>query len=192
MNWPKQIIDLAYQKLNKLKWNLENITPKKDDVLKFLKIRPNDIKVVILGQDPYPGLNVANGYAFATNDNQKIPLSLKNIFKEIKMTQGYVSTDQTLKKWVDQGVLLLNTSLTTIVNKPLAHKDYWKELVYLVIDFLVKNVKPIWVLWGNSAKSFIQLLNTPIIYDAHPSPLSFKKRKGHTFREIKKYVNIEW
>lgn len=190
-NWPHSIIDQGQKILDSLDFNCP-ITPQKNDVLNFLTIDPQSIKVVILGQDPYPTKGVANGYAFAVNSYAPIPKSLQNIFQEIKATFGKVITDRTLKHWTNQGVLLLNTSLTTLINQPNAHQSIWKDFTLNLIKWLDSNIKLIWVLWGNEAKKYLPLLHNQVIYDAHPSPLSVSYRKKHTFKELHKLTNISW
>ena len=165
-------------------------TPLKRDVLSALSI--NELKVVILGQDPYPGKGIANGNAFAVNKDVKIPPSLRNIFMEIKEVLGVVKTDRTLKSWQKQGVLLLNTSLTTQIGKPNAHKNIWKDFIHDLIKSLDdKNI--IWVLWGGEAKKYKNIISSKkIIMDAHPSPLSYRKRNKKTFKLLSEWTDIEW
>ncbi len=190
-NWPQEIIDEGIQICNSLNFD-KTVVPNKADVLKFLEINPKKIKVIILGQDPYPTPGVANGFAFAVNSHAPIPQSLKNIFREIKEVRGYVVADRTLIHWIDQGVLLLNTSLTTIVNKPNAHQHIWKEFTMKVIKWLDNNFQVIWVLWGNEAKKYMPILHNKYIYDAHPSPLSVNYRQKNTFKELQDLINISW
>lgn len=190
-NWPQEIFEEGMRILNSLPFD-HTIVPRKQDVLNFLTIDPQTIKVVILGQDPYPTPGVANGFAFAVNSHAPIPQSLKNIFSEIKQVRGYVATDRTLSHWIKQGVLLLNTSLTTIVNKPNAHQQIWKDFTTQLIKWLDDSFQVIWVLWGNEAKKFIPMLRNKFIYDAHPSPLSVHYRQKNTFKDLQAIINISW
>ena len=170
----------------------EKTTPSKKMVLNAL-FNTKNIKVVILGQDPYPTKDVANGFAFAVNKNIQIPKSLKQIFKEIRNEFGVVNTDRTLDSWIKQGVLLLNTSLTTKIGYPNTHKFLWKDFTTTIIEDLGKDTNLVWILWGNEAKKFKVIIKSKkIIEDAHPSPLSKKYRNENTFKDIKKYINIKW
>ncbi len=189
--WPKKIIQEGIKICHAINFD-DSITPPKKDVLNFLKIDPATIKVVILGQDPYPSFGVANGFAFAVNSYAPIPKSLQNIFKEIKEVQGKVVTDRTLKHWINQGVLLLNTSLTTVVNHSNSHQHLWKDFTIEVIKWIDQNYKVIWVLWGNEAKKYIPIIKNKYIQDGHPSPLSIQYRKKNTFHELQEILDISW
>ena len=186
MKWPVELIKEGNSILNKCYGS--NVSPAKENVLRFFQLDPSKIKVIILGQDPYPTPGVANGRAFAVNKNVKEPQSLKNVFKELIEVNGYYETDKTLEHWENQGVLLLNTSLTVKHFKPNSHKEYWKDFTNKLITWLDQNLKVTWVLWGNEAKKYQKNLRNKVIFDAHPSPLSVRHRKKNTFREIK-YIN---
>ena len=187
MKWPKWVFE-EFNKISKdLDWN--NVSPDKNDVLNFTKMNPNDIKVIILGQDPYPTKGVANGYAFAVNEDCKVPMSLRNMFKEIDEVQGYVKADKTLKHWNNQGVLLLNTYLTVEIGKPGSHKKLWDEFSKRLLDWIDNNLEITWVLWGNESKKKGKNFTNKKIEDAHPSPLSVRHRNKVTFKELN---FIEW
>lgn len=181
---------LLKQAINQIDWNTS--TPKRKDVLNALLIEK--IKVVILGQDPYPKENVANGNAFAVNINCAIPMSLKNIFKEIKLINGIVCADRTLNLWKKQGVLLLNTSLTTKINQSQSHTKIWKPFIIDLIEGISQDKNIIWVLWGRIAQSYKKYIKNSreIIEDAHPSPLSYIHRKKHTFKRLGELTKIKW
>lgn len=187
MKWPKELINEAHEILNK--YHKTNVSPSKEEALRFFKINPSDIKVIILGQDPYPTPWVANGRAFAVNKNIKEPQSLKNIFKELIEVNGYYEADKTLEHWENQGVLLLNASLTVEHFKPNSHKEYWQDFTNKLINWIDKNLQVIWVLWGREAQKYQSNLKNKVICDAHPSPLSVRYRKKNTFKEIK---SINW
>lgn len=187
MKWPQTIIDKGNQILNTL--DFTNVTPNKENALRFFEMNPSDIKVVIIGQDPYPTQGVANGRAFAVNKGNKLPQSLKNIFKEIVEVQGFVNTDETLDSWAAQGVLMLNTALTTIIGQPNAHKSLWQNYTKEIIDWLDTNFNITWVLWGNEAIKVGKDLKGEKIIDAHPSPLSVRHRNKNTFKILN---NIKW
>lgn len=137
-----------------------------------------DLKVVIIGQDPYHGLGQANGLCFSVNDDVQIPPSLLNIFKEIKNDLGIdIPTNGNLERWAKQGVLLLNSTLTVTEGKPNSHKSLGWEIftdeVIKIIDQHKNNV--VFVLWGAFAhKKEILIKNEGhlILKAVHPSPLS--------------------
>lgn len=137
-----------------------------------------DTKVVILGQDPYHGPNQAHGLSFSVNTGVKTPPSLVNIYKELHSDLNcYIPNNGYLKKWTDQGVLLLNTVLTVRAGEANSHKNRgWEEFTTKVIKTLNEKDKPIvFILWGNNAISKENLITNPkhlIIKSVHPSPLS--------------------
>lgn len=155
----------------------EILVPRKDQIFAALTVAPSDVAVVIIGQDPYPTSGHANGLAFAVSrETNPLPASLKNIFKEVASDTGSDSiADSSLKLWVDQGVLLLNTSLTTQVDVRAAHAKWpWDEIVTSIVIHVVKmNPKVAAVLWGNHAKQFVDMFDfNSVVSSAHPSPLS--------------------
>lgn len=153
------------------------VVPAIENVFAALTIAPSDISVVILGQDPYPNPGHAIGLAFAVPEGtQLLPGSLRNIFKEVESDVGRSSVAGcSLKKWVDQGALLLNTSLTTESGVRAGHVTWpWDKIVQTILKHVVEvNPKVVAVLWGNHAKQFAQLFDVDsIVASAHPSPLS--------------------
>lgn len=157
----------------------KTIFPNPDDVFKVFETRPEDIKVVILGQDPYYNVGQANGLAFSVNDNVATPRSLKNIFKELESNLGLVRTNPNLADWHEQGVFLLNTALTVPEKEPNAHKKLWKHFTEDLLKYLTKvNPDILYIMWGENAKEhglhIEQELNgnQNILYSSHPSPLS--------------------
>ncbi len=152
--------------------------PSKENIYNALKLTPLDkIKVVILGQDPYHEPNQAHGLAFSVLCD-KLPPSLKNIYKEMKSDLGMdVNQDGNLEYLARQGVLLLNTTLTVREGKALSHYGKgWETFTDNIIKEIDKSNNPIvFILWGNNARSKKKLLTNPnhlIIESAHPSPLS--------------------
>jgi uracil-DNA glycosylase len=139
---------------------------------------PKDVKVVILGQDPYHGAGEAHGLAFSVRQGVKTPPSLRNIFKELESEYGIDLTRSTdLTSWAEQGVFLLNSVLTVEKDKAGSHSKWgWEEFSNAVISFISKeNEHVVFVLWGDYArkkKSLIDLSKHAIIESAHPSPLS--------------------
>lgn len=138
----------------------------------------DDVKVVILGQDPYHGPNQAHGLSFSVKPGVKAPPSLMNIYKELHTDLGcYIPNNGYLKKWADQGVLLLNTVLTVRQGEANSHKNKgWEHFTDAVINAINKREKPVvFILWGNNAISKKKLITNPIhkiIQSVHPSPLS--------------------
>jgi len=137
-----------------------------------------EIKVVIIGQDPYHGTGQANGLAFSVNVGQKIPPSLRNIYKELKDDVGFeIPTHGDLTAWAKQGVLLLNSVMTVEEGKPGSHQHKgWETFTDAVINKLSgENKGIVFLLWGNYAKSKMELIDASkhkIFTAAHPSPLS--------------------
>ncbi|WP_025725472.1 uracil-DNA glycosylase [Acholeplasma granularum] len=156
----------------------KTIYPKKDNwFFAFEVFTTNELKVVILGQDPYHSPNQAHGLSFSTL-NEKLPPSLKNIFKELYNDLNISNSNQgDLTSWAKQGVLLLNTILTVEQGKPLSHKNLGWEIFTLEIikQINLLNQPIVFILWGNQARSYKKYLNNPkhlYIESAHPSPLS--------------------
>ena len=136
------------------------------------------VKVVIIGQDPYHGPGQAHGLCFSVKPDVKIPPSLVNIYQELREDCGcYVPNNGYLKKWADQGVLLLNTVLTVRAHAANSHKNIgWEEFTNAAIRVLNEQDRPIvFILWGKPAQMKKAMLNNPnhlILEAPHPSPLS--------------------
>ena len=153
------------------------VVPSFENIFAALKISPSDVSVVVIGQDPYPTPSHAIGLAFAIPSQTKpLPGSLRNIFKEVAADTGSTSTaDASLGAWVDQGVLLLNTSLTTESGIRAAHSSWpWEPVVRAIIAHVVEvNPLVVGLLFGNHAKKFRELFDpNSIVSSTHPSPLS--------------------
>ena len=142
-------------------------------------LAPEEVNVVILGQDPYHGEGEAHGLAFSVPDGVKMPPSLRNIFRELAddiNVPAPVATD--LSRWAKQGVLLLNTSLTVAPNSPGSHANSgWKRVTDAIISALANSGKPrVFVLWGKHAQGKRILIPSNkghlVLESAHPSPLS--------------------
>jgi uracil-DNA glycosylase len=160
-------------------YNSKVVYPNMYDLFNALNFTPyNNVKVVILGQDPYHGPNQAHGLSFSVNPGIKPPPSLINMYKELHTDLGcYIPSNGYLKKWADQGVLLLNTVLTVRAGEANSHKNKgWEEFTTKVIQVLNEKATPIvFILWGNNAISKASLITNPnhlIIKSVHPSPLS--------------------
>ncbi len=163
----------------KQEYNSRTIYPPMYDIFNALKFTDyNDVKVVILGQDPYHGEGEAHGLSFSVKPGIAIPPSLRNIYKELHDSLGcYIPNNGYLKKWADQGVLLLNASLTVRKDIANSHRNKgWEIFTDEVIKKLCAREKPvIFMLWGNNAKEkrqYIDLNHHHALMSVHPSPLS--------------------
>lgn len=137
----------------------------------------DEVKVVILGQDPYHGDREAHGLSFSVQEGVPMPPSLQNIFKELEDDLGIKRTTSDLTDWAKKGVLLLNSIMTVVRNSPLSHKEKgWETFTDNIIRKLNERETPIvFILWGSYARSKKALITNPkhkIIESVHPSPLS--------------------
>ncbi len=155
------------------------VFPASDDVFNAFNYTPlSKVKVVILGQDPYHNDGQAHGLSFSVKPNIAIPPSLENIYQELKDDVGcYIPNNGYLKKWADQGVLLLNTVLTVRAHQAFSHRGIgWEEFTDAAIRALNEQDRPIvFILWGKPAQAKKSMLNNPnhlILEAPHPSPLS--------------------
>lgn len=155
------------------------VYPNMYDIFNALKkVSYDDVKVVILGQDPYHGQGQAHGFSFSVKKGIKTPPSLQNIYKELHSDLGlYIPNNGNLMKWANQGVLLLNSTLTVRAHQANSHKDLgWSILTDNIIKILNKRSKPIvFILWGKFAQSKEELITNDrhlVIKSAHPSPFS--------------------
>lgn len=184
--WDK-ILDDEYQKdyfkkivlyINKA-YKEKPIYPPKNYILRALSLTDYDnVKVVILGQDPYHGIGEANGLAFAVNNGVKLPPSLQNIYKELNDDLGLpITNNGDLTCWAKEGVLLLNSVLTVEKDRPASHKNLgWETFTDTIISKVNEKETPVvFILWGNFAKSKKRLITNPkhlVIESSHPSPFS--------------------
>ena len=180
--------------------------PPKSQIFRAIELTPFDeVKVVIIGQDPYHNDNQANGLCFSVSDKVKAPPSLKNIFKELEDDLGIKKTSNELEMWAKQGVLLLNATLTVRAHEANSHKDLgWEQFT----DFIIKEISDkkenvVFVLWGAFAQKKVGLIDASkhfIIQSAHPSPFSVHKgffgsrpfSKINQFLEEKGKEPINW
>ena len=160
-------------------YKTKSIYPNMYDIFNALHYTAyKDVKVLLLGQDPYHEPNQAHGLSFSVKVGVQSPPSLQNIFLELKNDLGcYIPNNGYLKKWADQGVMLLNTVLTVERGKANSHKGKgWEIFTDRIISLLNERQDPIvFILWGNNAKSKISLITNPkhyIIQSSHPSPYS--------------------
>ena len=155
------------------------VFPPADDIFNAFHLTPlSDVKVVILGQDPYHNYNQAHGLCFSVRPEVEIPPSLVNIYKELQDDLGcYIPNNGYLVKWAEQGVLLLNTVLTVRAHQANSHQNIgWEEFTDAVIRIVDKQEQPIvFLLCGGNARSKARLITAPqhlVLEAAHPSPLS--------------------
>lgn len=159
-------------------YSSQTIFPPAKDIYNALRITPyNEVKVLILGQDPYHEENQAHGLAFSVNKGIQIPPSLLNIYKELNSDLNtYIPDNGYLIKWAKQGVLLLNTVLTVEAHKANSHKGKgWEILTDAIISSLNNEEHMVYILWGRNARNKTKLITNPnhlILESAHPSPLS--------------------
>lgn len=159
----------------------QQVFPPEEEVFAALAATPyEDVKVVLLGQDPYHDDGQAHGMCFSVRPGVKIPPSLRNMYKEMESDLGIAPVKHGyLQAWADQGVLLLNTVLTVRAHEPASHKDQgWEKFTDAVIKAVNARETPaVFVLWGAHAKKKAKLIDASkhaIVQGAHPSPLSAK------------------
>ena len=184
----------------------KTIYPKYKDIFNAFRYTDyKDVKVVILGQDPYHGENEAHGLSFSVQEGVAMPPSLRNIFKELENDLGIKRTQTDLTNWAKQGVLLLNSIMTVVKDTPLSHKGKgWEIFTDDVIRILGRREQPmIFVLWGSYARSKKELIenkNHLILESVHPSPLSASRgffgskpfSKINEFLEKNNMEKINW
>lgn len=163
----------------KMEYETKQIFPSADDIFNAFAYTPlSEVKVVILGQDPYHNFDQAHGLCFSVKPGIKAPPSLENIYKELANDLGcYIPNNGYLVKWAKQGVMLLNTVLTVRAHAANSHHGIgWEEFTDAVIEILNKQDRPmVFILWGRPAQSKKRMLNNPkhlILEAPHPSPLS--------------------
>ena len=162
----------------KNEYKTKTIFPPYENIFDALRFTDYDeVKVVILGQDPYHGLGEAHGLSFSVREGVRMPPSLLNIFKELYSDLGIKRTKSDLTDWAKEGVLLLNSIMTVVKDTPLSHKNKgWETFTDTVISKLNDREEPvIFLLWGSFARSKKELITNKrhkIIESVHPSPLS--------------------
>lgn len=188
---------LSLREFLKNEYTTKIIYPDKYDIFNALHYTSyKDVKVVILGQDPYHGPNQAHGLSFSVSPGVKIPPSLLNIYKELNSDLGcYIPNNGYLKKWADQGVLLLNTSLTVRAGEANSHKNKgWEIFTDKIISLINEKTDPVvFLLWGNNAINKKKLITNKqhlILSSTHPSPLSASRGffGSKPFSKINKFL----
>jgi len=190
----------------KEKYSQDQCFPPPKQIFRALELTSfEEVKVVIIGQDPYHNHFQANGLCFSVSEKVSSPPSLKNIFKELEDDLGISRTNPELDDWAKQGVLLLNATLTVKAHEPNAHKDLgWEKFT----DFIIKEISDkkenvVFVLWGAFAQKKEELINSSkhfIIKSPHPSPFSVYRgfygsrpfSKINNFLESKNIEKISW
>ena len=197
--------------VNNVQYEYEHYTcfpPKEFIFSAFNKCSFDDLKVVIIGQDPYHGDGEANGLCFSVNDNIRIPPSLRNIFREINddLEQILLPTSGNLEHWANQGVLLLNNTLTVRKDMPNSHSHLdWKIFTDKVIQLISdKKENIVFLLWGNFAQkkgSKIDRSKHLVLESGHPSPMSANQgkwfgnkhfSKTNEYLKSNKLAEIDW
>ena len=197
--------DLYEKVLNEYKTHI--VYPKSTDIFSAFDFTPiEDVKVVIIGQDPYHEPGQANGLCFSVSPGVKIPPSLVNIYKELHSDLGcYIPNNGDLTKWARQGILLLNTVLTVRAHQANSHKNFgWEKFTDAAIRAVASQDRPIvFILWGRPAQEKEILITNPkhfIIKSPHPSPLSASRgffgsrpfSKTNDFLEKNGIAPIDW
>ena len=157
----------------------KTVFPEREKIFEAFKLTPfKEVKVVILGQDPYHGRGQSHGLAFSVQKDVKIPPSLRNIYKELESDLGLeIPNNGYLKSWAERGVLLLNTALTVREGQANSHRKVgWEIFTDKVIKRINEKEDPVvFILWGNNAKEKEKYITNPIhhvVKSYHPSPLS--------------------
>jgi len=154
---------------------LQNLTPPQNQVMRAFELPVEEVRVLLLGQDPYPTEAMACGLAFANSPGTKTPQSLKNMMKELESDIPSASAQGNLASWSDQGVLLLNSALTTVVGVSGAHQEIWKKFILEVISSLdqASSGRLVCLSLGAEARKLSELIRLgEVVYAPHPSPLS--------------------
>lgn len=207
----KQGLQLPYQaiiaRLNEERASGKVIYPPQHLLFNALTLTPfSSVKVVILGQDPYHDEGQAHGLAFSVPKGVKCPPSLHNIFKELAQDLSVLNSSGDLSNWAQQGVLLLNTSLSVEAHQPLSHAHYgWQDITDAIIQTLASQRSHlVFMLWGKYAQAKTKLINPDnkhlILKAPHPSPLSAHRgflgckhfSQANQFLESKGQTPINW
>lgn len=185
----------------------KQIFPARENVMNSMKYTPyKNVKVVIVGQDPYHGVGEAHGLCFSVNPGIKVPPSLQNIYKELKRDLGlYIPNNGYLLKWAKEGVLMLNSVLTVVKDTPGSHRGkgweiFTDEVIKAVND---KDTPVVFLLWGAYAKEKRKLITNPIhlvLESSHPSPFSVRNgfdgcshfSKTNEFLQSQGLKEIDW
>ena len=192
--------DKILAELYRLREDGKRFTPPLKQVFRAFQECPYDkLKVVIIGQDSYPQFGVADGMAFSCGNTRIVQPSLREIFKEVEKTvyqEWPTHQDPDLKRWANQGVLLLNTALTCQVDKPGSHTPIWHDFVMYLIDMITfTNTGLVFVLMGKHAHELESLINENhhVIKVAHPASASYNKTDWDSkdlFNECNRFIGM--
>ena len=203
----KEILKPIKHKISEVSSKKKKIHPSSKDIFRAFELTSfKNVKIIILGQDPYHGPNQANGLAFSVNSEVRFPPSLLNIFKEYSSDLNLpIPTNGNLSVWGERGVLLLNSILTVESGSPGCHKDFgWEEFTDQIIKALSdKKSNLVFILWGSYAQSKKILIDSSkhlIIATPHPSPLSAHRgffgskpfSKANDYLRKTKNEEIDW
>jgi len=195
----KEFIDNEY--------STKTIFPERKNIMNSMKYTPyENVKVVIVGQDPYHGIGEAHGLCFSVQPGIKTPPSLVNIYKELKRDLGcYIPNNGYLVKWAKEGVLLLNSVLTVVKDTPGSHRGKgWETFTDTIIKSINEKEEPVvFLLWGSYAKEKESLITNPkhlILKTSHPSPFSVRNgfdgcshfSKTNEFLKLNGIQPIDW
>jgi len=185
--------EISIYKLKSYVENNQRFTPKLSEIFRAFEECPFDqLKVIIIGQDPYPQLGVADGISFSCSKTKKLQPSLRYIFKALNESQ-YDSMDPDLSRWSKQGVLMLNTAFTVEIGKIGSHYDVWKPITQMILSAINSNKKDVAVaLLGKKAEEWQLLLNHQKIYKTpHPASAAYKGGEWdckNVFANINEYL----
>jgi len=185
--------EISIYKLKSYVKNNQRFTPKLSEIFRAFEECPFDqLKVIIIGQDPYPQLGVADGISFSCSKTKKLQPSLRYIFKALNESQ-YDSMDPDLSRWSKQGVLMLNTAFTVEIGKIGSHYDVWKPITQMILSAINSNKKDVAVaLLGKKAEEWQLLLNHQKIYKTpHPASAAYKGGEWdckNVFANINEYL----
>jgi len=205
--YKKEYYKKLYTKVNEEYGSGATIFPPSDDIFNAFHLTPlNEVKCVIIGQDPYHNVNQAHGLCFSVRPEVEIPPSLVNIYKELHDDLGCeIPNNGYLVKWAKQGVLMLNSVLTVRAHQANSHQGIgWELFTDAVMDILNKQDRPIvFLLWGKPAQNKAARINNPnhlILKAPHPSPLSVYRgffgckhfSQANAFLQAKGLEPIDW
>tara|TARA_R110001632_G_scaffold211384_3_gene336896 strand:- start:5547 stop:6266 length:720 start_codon:yes stop_codon:yes gene_type:complete len=195
--------EIAVYKLKSYVENDQRFTPKLSQIFNAFVYCPyEDLKVIFIGQDPYPQLGVADGISFSCSNNDKPQPSLRYIFKELERQYAAFRTNDLLynpldlKRWSNQGVLMLNTAFTVEIGKIGSHYDVWKPITKMILDSINEDKKDIAVaLLGKKAEEWHLKLNSQKIFKApHPASAAYKGgvwNSGDIFLKINEHLRAQ-
>lgn len=205
--YKKEYYKKLYAKVNEEYGSGATIYPPSDDIFNAFHLTPlNEVKCVIIGQDPYHNVNQAHGLCFSVRPEVEIPPSLVNIYKELQDDMGCkIPNNGYLIKWAKQGVLMLNSVLTVRAHQANSHQGIgWEQFTDAVMDILNEQDRPIvFLLWGRPAQNKAARLNNPnhlILKAPHPSPLSAYRgffgckhfSQANTYLQERGLTPIDW